>query len=173
VWTATQTGGTGTLVYKWLVFDGVWTPVGSWTTSNRFSWKPSVGMDKYRVKVWVKRASTTADAPEASFEQPFAINSMTRVASVMLSTDLPAPQRLSSTVVWTATQTGGTGALVYKWLVFDGVWKPVGSWGPSNKFTWTPTVAMDKYRVKVWVKRATNNADAPEASWEQPFAIKP
>jgi hypothetical protein len=172
VWTATQSGGVGALVYKWFVFDGAWKPAGSWSSSNQFSWTPTVANDKYRVKVWVKRATNTADAGEAVSEKAFAISEVpTKVVSVALSANLPAPQRLGATIVWTATQTGGVGALVYKWWVFDGVWKPAGSWTSSNRFTWTPTMANDRYRVKVWVKRATNTAEAAEAATEKTFPI--
>ena len=87
-----------------------------------------------------------------SLSRPFPVD------SVALTTSLPAPQPAGSTIVWTATATGGTGALVYKWFVTDdGVtWNAVGSWTSSNQFSWTPTVANANYRVSAWVKRASN-----------------
>ena len=36
-----------------------------------------------------------------------------------LDDEPPAPQPAGSTIVWTATATGGTGPLVYKWFVSD------------------------------------------------------
>ena len=182
LWTATPTGGTGTLVYKWFVYDGaLWTPIGSWTASNHFSWTPTVANANYRVSAWVKSAANAADEAEAASERPFAITTgsapapvptSTRVAGVTLTTNVPAPQRAGSTIAWTATPTGGSWALLYKWFVFDGaLWKPIGSWTASNQLSWTPTAANANYRVSVWVKSAANAADEPEAASERPFAI--
>ncbi len=190
-WTATASGGGTALVYKWFVYElGLWRPVGSWTASNHFTWNPAAANAGYKVSVWVKRASSTAEGAEASAERPFAITaagsaptpppastpppatSSTRVSSVALATNMPAPQPAGSTIGWTATATGGGTALVYKWFVFElGLWKPVGSWTASNHFNWTPAVANSSYRVSVWVKRASSAAEGAEASAERPFAI--
>ena len=184
-WTATPTGGSGALVYKWFVNDGgLWKQIGSWTASNQFSWTPALANANYRVSAWVKSAANAADEAEAASEQPFAITAAgsapapppvptsTRVAGVTLSTNVPAPQRAGSTIAWTATPTGGSWALLYKWFVFDGaLWKPIGSWTASNQLSWTPTAANANYRVSVWVKSAANAADEPEAASERPFAI--
>ena len=175
VWTATPIGGSGALVYKWFVsLDGAtWNAVGSWTSSNQFAWTPDVANANYRVSAWVKRAANPADAAEASAEQPFPIYEP--VASVALTTNVTSPQPLSSTIEWTATPAGGTGALLFKWFVSndDGVsWTAVGPWGASNHLTWTPTAVNPKYRVTVWVKHATNPSDYPEASAQRRFAIK-
>jgi hypothetical protein len=176
VWTATATGGTGSIVYKWFVSnDGAsWSAAGSWTASNQFTWTPAVANQNYRVSVWAKRASNPADEREASAELPFAIAAPSfPVASASLTANLAAPQEVSSTIVWTATPAGGTGPLVFKWLVSsDGVtWNAAGPWSASNQFAWTPQSAGAGYRVSVWVKRASNPVDAAEASAEQPFSI--
>ena len=174
VWTATPTGGTGALVYKWFVNDGMsWNAIGSWTSSNQFTWTPTAANANHRVSAWVKRASNPKDEWEATSERPFPITEPSfPVASVALTTNLPAPQPAGSTIVWTATPTGGTGALVYRWFVNDGVsWNAIGSWTASNQFTWTPTVANANYRVSAWVKRASNPKDEWEATSEAPFAI--
>jgi hypothetical protein len=189
VWTATPTGGSAALLYKWFVYElGLWRPVGTWTASNQFSWTPTKADAAYRVSAWVKRAATAADEAEATSERPFAITASTsapapppasapapiatRVASLAVAANLPAPQQAGSTIVWTATPTGGTGALVYKWFVYElGLWRPVGSWTASNQFSWTPTKADAAYRVSAWVKHAANAAEEVEASAERPFAI--
>jgi hypothetical protein len=186
VWTATPTGGSATLVYKWFVFElGLWRQVGTWTASNQFSWTPTKASNDYRVSAWVKNAATTADEAEATAERPFAIatststsspapppSTSTRVSSLALNTNVPAPQPAGSTVVWTATPTGGSGTLVYKWFVFElGLWRQVGSWSASNQFSWTPTKASADYRISAWVKNAATTADEAEATSERPFAI--
>jgi hypothetical protein len=178
VWTATPSGGSGPMVYKWFVHDlGQWRPVGSWTASNQFTWRPAAADASARVSAWVKRASSTADGAEASAEQPFAITAVDaggnpRWASVTLSVNKTAPQPAASTIVFTATPTGGTGTVAYKWLVYNGaLWQAVGGWTPSNQFSWTPTVSNAGYRVSVWVKRADSALDEWEATSELPFAI--
>jgi hypothetical protein len=181
VWTATPTGGSAALVYKWFVYDlGLWRPVGSWTASNQFSWTPPHADADYRVSAWVKSAATAADEAEATSERPFAITAAgpapapapTRVVSLALTTNVPAPQRAGSTIVWTATPTGGSGSLMYRWFVYElGLWRPVGTWGASNQFSWTPTKADAAYKVSAWVKNAATAADEAEATSERPFAI--
>ena len=179
VWTATAGGGSGAMVYKWFVYDlGLWRPVGSWTWSNQFTWRPTAADASYRVSAWVKRATNPGDGAEAAAEQPFAITEALdaagdpRVASVAITTSKTAPQPAGSTVVWTATSTGGIGALVYKWLFFNGtVWQSMGSWSSSNQFSWTPTVANASYKVSVWVKRASSPLDEWEATSELAFPI--
>jgi cell wall-associated protease len=85
--------------------------------------------------------------------------------AVFLAPSVPAPQPLGSTVVWTATPVGGTAAPLYKWLINNGNgWVAQGGWTTSNTFTWTPSSPSAKYRVSVWVKSATNTADAAEAT---------
>ena len=148
-----------------------------WTSSNQFTWTPTVANPNYRVSAWVKNASNPKDEWEATSQRQFAITeaaaASTPVTSLQLTTNLPAPQPAGATIVWTATPTGGTGAQVYKWFVTDdGVtWNAIGSWTSSNQFTWTPTVKNANYRVSAWVKRASSLKDEWEATSERPFAI--
>ena len=176
VWTATPIGGTGALVFQWFVTsDGeTWNAVGTWTSSNEFTWTPSEAGANSGVSVWVKRATNPVDGAEAAAAQSFAIQEP--VTSVALTTNLASPQPLSSTIEWTATPTGGAGdALVYKWFVSndDGAtWIAAGPWVLSNRLDWTPTAVNPKYRVTVWVKHATDPSDYPEASAQRRFAIR-
>ena len=171
VWTATPTGGTGPLVYLWFISNNggaSWDAMGSYGPSNQFTWTPTAANANYRVAVWVKRASNPSGDPEAEAKSgTFAIIEPSKpVASVTLASNLASPQPLSSTVTWTATPTGGTGALVYLWFISNNggaSWDAMGSYGPSNQFTWTPAAANANYRVAVWVKRASNPSGDPEA----------
>ena len=176
VWTATPTGGGGALLYKWFISkDGgaTWTETGPYASSNQLAWTPPAANANYRIAVWVKRASNPsgpeAEAMTAAFviTQPVSVSDVSvPVSSVTLAPDLASPQVVSSTIVWTATPTGGTGALVYKWFISNdaGVtWTETGPYASSNQLTWTPTAASDKYRIAVWVKRATNTSAEAEA----------
>ena len=173
-WTATPTGGVTPHQYKWLVSDGTTTAVvASWSTTNSFVWTPSTANANYQVTVWVRSAGNTADAQEASASSPFRIEATaTPVSSVSLSANKPEPQLTGSSITWTAAAVGGITPYVYKWFVFDGSsWNVVANWGSAASYAWTPTVANSNYRVRVWVKAASNPADQAEAFTEKGFAI--
>jgi hypothetical protein len=172
VWTATATGGTGPLVYLWFISENggaSWTQTGPYSPSNQLTWTPTAVNANYRVAVWATRAGHTSGNPEAEAKSAtFAITEPVShpVASVALTSNLASPQPLGSTVTWTATPTGGTGALLYHWFLSNdagATWNAMGSYGPSNQFTWTPAAANTNYRIAVWVKRASNPSGNPEA----------
>ena len=182
--TATPAGGTAPFVYKWFYFMGTtWTAFGDWSSSPNFSWYPTEPNAGYRIRVWVKGSANTADQPEASAEQAFAITaataptlptapSTTAVSSVALISSGSSPQPAGIPIVFTATPTGATAPLVYKWFYFMGTtWNAFGDWSSRADFTWYPTEPNTNYRIRVWVKGAANPADQPEASAEQAFAI--
>jgi hypothetical protein len=63
--TASVRGGVGPHQYKWFLFDGsAWTQMSNWTTSNQWTWVPTVSNNRYRVGVWVRSANNTTDAYE-------------------------------------------------------------------------------------------------------------
>jgi hypothetical protein len=176
-WTATPAGGVAPHQYKWRIFDGTtWTVGASWSPTNSFVWTPSTANPNYRVEVWLRSAGSTADAPEASTASPFPIEAQAAgtgpVASVSLTANRTAPQPAGNPIAFTATPTGGTTPVVYKWFYFMGTtWTAFGDWSSSQNFTWYPTEPNANYRIRVWVKGAANTADQAEASAELPFAI--
>ena len=173
-WTAQVTGGQAPHQYKWFAFaNGSWAAISGWTNSSSFEWRPTAPAADGRFGVWVRSSGNMEDALEASAEQPFTITaaSSSTVSAVVLSPNVAAPQGAGSTIRWTAAPTGGSDHR-YKWWVNDGnIWAPVTDWVSSNTFDWTPSQINSNYRVGVWVKRASNPADALEASAEKPFAI--
>lgn len=73
-WSATAVGGSAPPLYKWFVHDGyAWVAQGGWTSSSTFTWRPAVANSKYRVSVWAKSGTNTADAAEASMAFEFLI----------------------------------------------------------------------------------------------------
>ena len=178
VWTATPQGGTKPHEYKWLVHDGSnWAVVANWSQLNTFSWTPSTANSKYKVGVWVRSAGNSKDASEASAEMPFHIatpgaNAPSAVSSVSLSANKAEPQVAGTAITWSAVPTGPTASLAYNWFVFDGsAWNVVANWSGAATYAWSPTVANANYRVRVWVKAASNTADQAEATAEKGFAI--
>lgn len=182
---ATPTGGATPQQYKWLVHDGLnWSALTSWTTTNTLDWTPSVKNSGYRIGVWVRSAGNTVDAAEVTSSVDFPISAAVtattttttttttaRLTDVRLGSDKPAPQPANSTIVLSATPTGGT-AHQYKWLIHDGLnWSAVSGWNAANSFSWTPTAANAAYRVGVWVRTNGSTADVAEFTSSMDFPI--
>ncbi len=97
-----------------------------------------------------------------------------QVTSASLAADKPAPQAQFTTITFTATATGGTAPLSYKWWLSKNggqTWMVVSGWGPGNTFMWGPTTASEHSMVGVWVRSAGNTADMWEAGGALPFPI--
>ena len=180
--TATPAGGTAPFVYKWFYFMGTtWTAFGDWSSSANFTWYPTEPNASYRIRVWVKGAGNTADQPEASTEQAYAITSPgtsppapapTPVSSVALISDKSSPQPAGNAIGFRGMPSGGTSPYLYKWFVSDGAnWTTIGGWTSNSDFTWSPAAPNSNYRIRVWAKSAANTADQPEATAEQSFSI--
>jgi hypothetical protein len=172
--TATVSGGTAPYQYKWWLFDGAsWTVVGSWTTSNAFTWTPPSANPAYRFAVWVRNAASTADMydnPLSNGSVPFVVTPAGATppppppASALTLTSLTAnriaPQPTGTPVTFTATVSGGTAPQQYKWWLFNGsTWTILQAWSTSNTLTWTPTSTNSAYRIGVWVRNASSTAD--------------
>ena len=165
---ASPTGGAAPYEYKWLTHDGTaWTARTGWSAASQYDWTPTTANAAYRVAAWVRSGGNTAEAAEASAEMNFPIGG-SRVTAVSLSANKTSPQAQGTSVVWTATATGG--AAQYKWWVHaNGTWTQVVDFGASNTFTWTPTATGD-YRVAVWA-RGAGSSDAYEATNEAYFTV--
>jgi hypothetical protein len=81
-----------------------------------------------------------------------------------LTANRTAPQPPGTTITFTATATGGTAPLQYKWWVWNGTsWSVVQNWSITNTFAWTPATANANYIVDVWVRNATTTAETWDA----------
>jgi hypothetical protein len=183
VWTATPAGGVAPHQYQWWLSNGSsWVAATSWTTSNTFAWQPTAANAYYKVAVWVRSAGSTG-IQEAAAEKFFAIANPTatappppasalRVTSVALNSNLAPPQRVNSTITWTAAASGGVAPYQYQWWTFNGTSWTSTAWTSSNTFAWRPTTASAGSRVAVWVRSAGNTGNY-EKSAEKYFAISP
>jgi hypothetical protein len=74
VWTAAASGGAAPYQYRWWVYNGnSWSAATGWTTSSTWSWKAAAANSGYQVRVWVRGAGSTVDAPEAAAVVAFPI----------------------------------------------------------------------------------------------------
>jgi hypothetical protein len=91
--------------------------------------------------------NTSTDVMTVTFTDPV------RVAS--LTANRTAPQRLGTTVTFTAVGAGDTGPYEYQWRVYDGSqWVITTTSSASNRFVWTPKRPMT-YQIRVVVRSAT------------------
>jgi Putative Ig domain/Glucodextranase, domain B len=178
--TATATNGTAPYSYKWWLFDGAnWTIMQNWSTSNTYTWTPTVANSAFRVSVWVRNAGSTADIydnSQSNYSIAFPVNSATPALSVTgLSANRIAPQPVGTPITFTAAVSGGTAPQQFKWMLFDGSnTSVVQGWSSNNTWTWTPSTANAAYQVTVWARSAASTTDAAEnanSTRSLPFAI--
>ena len=82
-----------------------------------------------------------------------------------LSANRMSPQPVGTSIVFTATASGGTAPYQFKWWIDNAGTSTVGAqWSTSNMFTWTPTSPSSTYVIRVWARNATSAADAPDSS---------
>jgi hypothetical protein len=182
-WTAAATGGTGALHYKWWLHDGSkWSVLQDWTSSAIYRWQPTQANLAYRVAVWIRNATSTADAydnPASNGSVAFPITAATSAQQLLLTSltaDRAAPQTVGTTVTFTATATGGSAPYQYKWWLYDGArWTVLRDWSTSNTYAWKPMTANPAYRVGVWIRNATSSADMydnPLSNGSVGFAVR-
>jgi len=173
--TGNASGGQPPYQYKWWVFDGTrWNLVRDWSTSNAFTWTPTLANPGYLVGLWVRNASATTDTSDAGRSLAFPISSPPPLIVNALTADRAAPLLVGSSTTFTASASGGQPPYQYKWWVFDGIgWTSVRDWSMSNAFTWTPTLANPSYFVGVWVRNASTTTDTSDAGRSLAFPISP
>jgi hypothetical protein len=167
-WTATATGSTGSYHYKWWLYDGSqWTVLREWAASNTYTWVPTSPNPSYKVGVWVRKATSTADAydgPSSNGSVAFPIRAVAAPGQLVLSSltpDRASPQSVGTGITWTAVAEGGSGSYQYKWWLYDGSrWTVLRDWTGASTYIWTPTTVSAAYRIGVWVREAASTADA-------------
>ncbi len=149
-WTATASGGSGTLKYCFYIFkDGKILLRGDYGTAKTFVFVPD-DPGTYTARVYVKDASgTVVNLTSAG----------TTVANSPLTLIGVAANRTSAAagtkITWTAATTGGTGTVQYCFYLFkNGKIQERGSYGTANTYSYTPTAA-GAYTVRLYVKDAT------------------
>ena len=146
-WTASATGGTGTLQYAFYIYrDGTIVKKIGYSASRTCSYTPTEA-GSYRVKVFVKDGNGTAVTKTGG---------AVTVTQGTLTVTAVTPNRTSAvigqSVTWTAKATGGTGTVKYAFNVYrNGTIVRKGSYSTAKTCTYTPTEA-GSYTVKVTVK---------------------
>lgn len=155
--TATKTGGTN-VEYKYRAGyqDATgwhWADLNStYTTSNTFTWKPTVA-HTYSLVVWAREMGHTANYDVYGIA-PYAIKAI--VTSVNLITSPPSPVLLNTNVNLTATAVGGANVEYqfragYQNTSTTWVWSDIRTYSTSPTCTWKPTV-LKTYTLVVYAR---------------------
>ena len=178
--TAAATGGVGPYQYKWWVYDGgSWWNTQQWSTSNRWTWTPTVAGSAFRVAVWVRNAGSTADAFDndgANGSVAFPITGGSTgggpMTSVTVTTDSAVAVGRSLSLLLGGT--GGTGPYSFKvWVQKDGgTWTLVRDWSTSTTLSWSAS-APGNYQFGVWGRSAGATADTPQSVGVANVAVYP
>jgi hypothetical protein len=174
-WTATASVAGSFLYQFWRLRQGVgWTMVQDYSTYNTFSWTPvEADAGTYVLQVWVK--SSISPALDAwSITAAFEISPPGPVQITSLNSSVVLPAVVGTPITWSATATGGSPPVQFKFLLRDaaGVWSVLQDYSPVSRVPWTPTVAGD-YVLQVWA-RSTGSAAALE-DWRgtETFTVNP
>jgi hypothetical protein len=159
--------GPGPLEYSFYLFSqssNTWT-VRPWDPSSSYTWTPSAA-GNYSLQVWVRRQGSTAPYDAFKATDVFQIGNGVPVVRAVTS-DKAAPFGTEAPVTFTVDASGGPGALQYSFLLYSQArdsWSLVRPYGPSNTFTWTPSLGdQGDYTVQAWVRRLSSTA--PYEAW--------
>ena len=151
-WTATASGGSGTLQYYFILYkDGTNIKTRAYSTTKTFSYTPTEA-GSYKVKVYVK------DTADNKVNKTSTAVTVTSAAPVISSVKAGVTSAYAGEkITWTATASGGTGTLQYYFILYkDGTKLKTRSYSTANTFSYTPTEA-GSYKVKVYVKDTADN----------------
>ena len=176
VFTANAVGGTGSYQFKWWLWDGnSWLLARDWGASS-FTWTPTTANANYRIGIWARDATTTADVSSVNFSVPYVIVSPpppdSRLMILGITPSIPGSIRAGQSVTFTTSAAGGLAPYQFKWWFFDGIaWRMVRDWGAA---TYTVTILdPGSYRVGVWARDSTTNQDVSDYNLSVPVVIAP
>jgi hypothetical protein len=113
--TATSTGGIGTISYKWRVFDGAtWTIGQDWSTTATFDRTFTTGA-AYTVSLWARSSIFSGDDGDGTAAKPtttFVINNPTPSVSALSPTNAPVG---SAALTLTVTGANFVSGAVIRW----------------------------------------------------------
>lgn len=142
---------------------------GSGTATGTTNWSASgvvllPGINVLTVTASDAAGNTSSDVVTVTYNTAIRVDSLTA--------NRTAPQRVGTTVTFTAVAAGGTAPYQYQWQqVYNGEWETKQSWSSNSQFVWTPTTANSVYKVRVMVR--STSAPATTASAIIDFPIVP
>jgi Fibronectin type III domain len=93
------------------------------------------------------------------------------VTSVALSSNVPSPVVLGTTVNWLSTASGGVAPYQFQWGLYNaGTWTQ-WPWSSASTWSWTPSTAGSDYQISVAVRSSGSTSTTGELSQSVPFAV--
>ena len=148
-WTATASGGSGTLKYYFILYkDGTKIKTRSYSTKKTFSYTPAEA-GTYKVRVYVKDETGT----KANKKSSGVTVTLSGLAILGISAEKDVVNGVER-ITWTAAASGGTGTLQYRFIVYkNGTKVQSGSYASASTCLYVPSAA-GTYTVRVYVKDA-------------------
>jgi hypothetical protein len=176
-WTATATGGVGPLLYQfWRLRQGVgWTMVQDYSALNTFSWTPvEAEAGSYVLQVWVKSSLSSALLDAWSSTGNFEISPAGAVQITSLASSVMLPTTVGTPITLSATATGGSPPVQFKFWLRDGsgAWVVLKDYSPVANVSWTPTQSGN-YVVQVWARSTGSLAAFEDWRGTPTFMINP
>ncbi len=171
---ATATGG-GAVQYRFaartLVENiMVWQELSAYSAVNTCLWQPATA-GTYYLEVWAREQGSLMEY-EVSSSQRFDIYYSS--LAVTLTTDLPSPQPVASTITLQAATVGALAPTFQFWqgIIQDGTvnWTPLNEFSPTPILAWQPG-ETGSYRLKVFMREA-HDPTSIAVSEEIPYIIR-
>jgi hypothetical protein len=165
------------LLYQfWRLRQGVgWTLVQDYSTLNAFSWTPvEADAGTYVLQVWVKSSVSSAALDGWSSTTAFEISPAGPVQITSLSSSVALPTVVGTRITWSATATGGSPPVQFKFLLRDdaGVWSVLQDYSPVSSVPWLPTQAGN-YVLQVWARSTGSTAAFEDWRGTETFTVNP
>ena len=125
------------------------------------------------MRVGVRSAGSTSTA-ELTQSMSFSVTASSSTAiRITLTPNVASPQSEGSSIVWSASVTGGVAPYQFKWSLYNsGRWSDVTQWSGSSTWLWRPA-SQGQYQIRVAVRSAGVTSDTPDASATDSFRIRP
>jgi hypothetical protein len=148
-WTASATGGSGTLQYQFSRTGpdtgGSYVVAQGWGSASSWKWATTSSMAGTNTIMVSVRNSDGSGTVSKSVTYTIA-QTVTAITIGSITPSISSPDTVGTSVTWTASATGGSGAYQYQFSRTGpgtgGTAVVAQAWGTSNKWTWTPTSAM-------------------------------
>jgi len=161
-WTATATGGSPPLQYRFILYDqtaNAWSELRNYGVENSVVWTP-LHSGTYWLQVWVRAPGSTAIFDAWAPSEEVTVVAPPVPTMVALRSDKPLPPAVGTPITWTADAAGD--GLDYKFLLYRSAtnsWTTMQDYGPSASWTWAGPSQADIYAISVWVRRHGSLAD--------------
>jgi hypothetical protein len=110
-------------------------------------------------------------SPSAEVSATIAPSVAPVVTALSLTSNVPPPQPVATSVTWLSTATGGVAPYQFQWALYGAGQWTVWPWTAASTWTWTPTTPGNDYQVKVAVRSSGSSSTSGEMSQSVPFTV--